>query len=117
LGDSAVALSQADRKKPFDLLLLNLMMPVMGGREALRLIRETPALQDLQVLILSGEHDEQEVRDVIGLGVLDFLLKPIGKEKTRNRLLAALETLKLQPRMRPTIPAVTERPTGAGQAV
>ena len=77
------------------------MMPVMGGLDALRAIRQTPGLHDLQVLILSGENDEGRVRDVISLGVLDFLLKPVGDERTKDRLRIALETLRFHPRMPP----------------
>src|SRR4029453_19541604 len=43
------------RKKPFDLFLLDLMMPIMGGQDTLRWIRQTPSLQELQVIVLSGE--------------------------------------------------------------
>ena len=45
------------RKKTFDLLLLDLMMPIMGGQDTLRWIRQTPSLQEFQVIVLSGEND------------------------------------------------------------
>jgi CheY-like chemotaxis protein len=104
------------RQKRFDLLLLDLMMPVMGGYEALRWIRSTAGLQDLQVIVLSGENDGQLVRQVIGLGVLDFLLKPVAEAKTKVRLLGALAKLKLNPRMQlpsggATLPPADSEPT------
>jgi CheY-like chemotaxis protein len=95
-GVEALALLRQQR---VDLLLLDLMMPVMGGQEALRWIRATPTLQNLQVIVLSGENDAHHVREVIKLGVVDFLLKPVSDKKTQARLLGALAKLKLNPRM------------------
>jgi CheY-like chemotaxis protein len=86
------------RKKTFDLLLLDLMMPIMGGQDTLRWIRQTPSLQDLQVIVLSGENDAHQVKEVLSLGVLDFLLKPVSDPRTQVRLLSALAKLKLHPR-------------------
>jgi CheY-like chemotaxis protein len=82
------------RKRTFDLLLLDLMMPIMGGQDTLRWIRQTPSLQDLQVIVLSGENDSHHVKEIVTLGVVDFLLKPVSDPRTQVRLLSALAKLK-----------------------
>ena len=86
------------RKKTFDLLLLDLMMPIMGGQDTLRWIRQTPSLQELQVIVLSGENDAYHVKEIVTLGVVDFLLKPVSDPRTQVRLLSALAKLKSPPR-------------------
>ena len=86
------------RKKTFDLLLLDLMMPIMGGQDTLRWIRQTPSLQELQVIVLSGENDAYHVKEIVTLGVVDFLLNPVSDPRTQVRLLSALAKLKSPPR-------------------
>ena len=86
------------RKKTFDLLLLDLMMPIMGGQDTLRWIRQTPSLQELQVIVLSGENDAYQVKEIVALGVVDFLLKPVSDPRTQVRLLSAQAKLKSPPR-------------------
>ena len=48
------ALDEIERSRP-DLVLMDLMMPVMGGMEALRKLRANPATVDLAVIILTGD--------------------------------------------------------------
>jgi len=84
------------RKKTFDLLMLDLMMPIMGGQDTLRWIRQTPGLQDLEVIVLSGENDSHHVKEVVALGVVAFLLKPVTDPRTQVRLLSALSKLKVK---------------------
>jgi CheY-like chemotaxis protein len=101
-------------ERPFDLLVLDLQMPVMSGPETLRRIRETPTLQDLQVVVLSAENDEAQVREVIELGVVDFLLKPVGREGAQQRLIRAIERLRRRPRTH--VPDGVEEGAAAGRA-
>jgi CheY-like chemotaxis protein len=85
-ADNGVAALKALAQDPFDLLILDLHMPVMDGRETLQVIRDTPALHDLPVVILTAEKEEQEVRSIIRLGVRAFLLKPLMQERAQARL-------------------------------
>ena len=48
------ALDEIERSRP-NLVLMDLMMPVMGGMEALRVLRSQPENQDLNVIILTGD--------------------------------------------------------------
>jgi CheY-like chemotaxis protein len=102
------------RKKTFDLLLLDLMMPIMGGQDTLRWIRQTPSLQDLQVIVLSGENDSHQVKEVVTLGVVDFLLKPVSDPRTQVRLRTALAKLKSHPRHNLAGASETSAPSESG---
>jgi CheY-like chemotaxis protein len=103
------------RKKTFDLLLLDLMMPIMGGQDTLRWIRQTPSLQDLQVIVLSGENDSHQVKEVVTLGVVDFLLKPVSDARTQVRLRSALAKVKTAAAADAAVPGASSNPTAAAE--
>ena len=66
--DGAVALQEIERSRP-DLVLMDLMMPVMGGLEVLRRLRAQPQTNQLNVIILTGDlgnRDEDPIRAVEG---------------------------------------------------
>lgn len=71
----------------YDLVLLDLRMPVMDGLETLAAIRRSPRFGNQKVIVLTGRHDEQMVREVVGLGVTDFIAKPLTLSLLRTRLL------------------------------
>jgi CheY-like chemotaxis protein len=95
-ADNGVAALKALAQDPFDLLILDLHMPVMDGRETLQVIRDTPALRQLPVVILTAEKEEQEVRSIIRLGVRAFLLKPLMQERAQARLRDVLAGIERQ---------------------
>ena len=107
-ADNGAAALKLLAKNTFDLLILDLNMPVMDGRTTLRRIRETAKTHDLPVVILSGENDERAVKQVISLGVQTFLLKPVTEARAQARLRAVLGALK------PSEPFVPARPAPTG---
>lgn len=59
-----------------DLIILDLMMPQMDGLTFLRLVRNTPAWDDVPVLVMSGFSDQEKlVARARKLGVVDVLSK------------------------------------------
>ena len=65
--DGVAGLDQLRRKEP-DLLLLDLVMPRMGGIELLRTLREDPPARRPRVLVLSGVRDDATVQCALSLG-------------------------------------------------
>lgn len=59
----------------FDLILLDLIMPVMNGFELLERIRSDARLNTIPVIITSNVGDSDEVRRAIELGACDYLIK------------------------------------------
>jgi CheY-like chemotaxis protein len=70
----------------FDLVVLDLMMPVLDGTETLSLIRSDPSHGDIEVVVATQLASEQKVRDIISLGVADYILKPLRYESVVDRL-------------------------------
>jgi CheY-like chemotaxis protein len=59
------------------LILLDLNMPKMGGREALKVIKEDKTLRDIPVVILSTSRLDEDIVRSYQLGVNSFISKPV----------------------------------------
>ena len=66
----------ADAPRPV-LILLDLNMPRMDGREALAQIKADPKLRSIPIVVLTTSKDEQDVATTYGLGVNAFITKPV----------------------------------------
>ncbi|HDI00796.1 MAG TPA: response regulator, partial [Firmicutes bacterium] len=72
-----------------DLVLSDMVMPRMGGRELYRRLKEMDP--DARVLILSGYGLGEDVRELISEGVVGFVQKPISMRELARKLREALE--------------------------
>ncbi len=59
------------------LILLDLNMPKMDGREALKAIKENPELKRIPVVVLTTSKAEEDVYRTYNLGVNSFVTKPV----------------------------------------
>lgn len=69
------ALKAIKEEKP-DLILLDVMMPVMDGYEVLRQVKEDEQLRDIPVIMLTARAQERDVVKGIGSGAEDYITKP-----------------------------------------
>ena len=72
--------SYADSPTP-DLILLDLNMPVMDGREVLAEVKQDPALNQLPVVVLSTSNAMTDVAVSYQLGCRSYLVKPVDFHK------------------------------------
>ncbi len=72
-GEEALEAIKAD--KP-DLILLDVMMPVMDGYEVLRRVKEDENLKSIPVVMLTARAQEKDVVKGIDLGAEDYITKP-----------------------------------------
>ena len=70
-------------------MILDLTMPRMNGRDALARMREI--VPEVKVLVTSGHHGDQEVREVMALGACGFIGKPYRLDGMGRAIRAALE--------------------------
>ena len=66
----------ADQTYP-GLILLDLNMPKMDGREALKELKADPHLQRIPVVVLTTSEAEEDIVRTYGLGVNSFITKPV----------------------------------------
>jgi CheY-like chemotaxis protein len=59
------------------LILLDLNMPKLDGREALKTIKEDSSLRDIPVVVLSTSHLDEDIARSYQLGVNSFITKPV----------------------------------------
>ena len=88
------------RTQPFDVVLLDFVMPGLDGYEVLTRIKADPALTEISVIMLSALDHEDGVARCIEAGADDFIAKPFNSVFLRARLGACLEKKLLRDRER-----------------
>ena len=77
-------------EQPFDLVLLDIMMPEMDGYEVLSRIKNNPQTQRLPVIMISALDEMDSVVRCIEMGAADYLPKPFNPTLLRARVGASL---------------------------
>jgi two-component system KDP operon response regulator KdpE len=86
-GEAAL---EAIREQRFDLVLLDMNMPGMGGLEACREIR---ASSEVAIIMLTVRNSEQDKVSALDAGADDYITKPFGMPELLARIRAALRRL------------------------
>ncbi|HHJ99123.1 MAG TPA: response regulator [Actinobacteria bacterium] len=73
-ADGLAALSVL-RDQPIDLILLDLIMPRMGGLQVLEAVKADPRTKDIPVVILTNLGEESAIEQAVSLGATDYLIK------------------------------------------
>jgi len=63
------------KEEPFDLLLLDIVLPKVSGWEVLEKIRENPPKKALKIVVLSNLGQKREVEKALNLGAAKYLIK------------------------------------------
>ena len=84
------------RAEPYDLLLLDIEMPVMDGFQVLEQLTADRALRDLPVIVTSSLEGLENVVRCIELGAEDYLSKPVNPVLLKARIGASLEKKRLR---------------------
>jgi diguanylate cyclase (GGDEF)-like protein len=92
-GMSAI---KSAKTEPFDLIVLDLVLPDVGGNEVCRWLKNTKDTKDIPIIILSAKGTTKE--KVVGLeaGADDYLPKPYDPSELKARIYACLRTKVLQ---------------------
>jgi sigma-B regulation protein RsbU (phosphoserine phosphatase) len=106
-GDGRAALELL-RAEAFDLVLLDLLMPVLDGFGTLLEIKAAPLLRHLPVIMISALDEIGSVVRCIERGADDFLPKPFNPTLLRARIGAGLERKKLRDQERMYVKTIEE---------
>ncbi len=80
-----VALQIATRAAS-DLILLDVMMPMMDGYETCRKLKEGETTKDIPVIFLTAHHDVQGIAEGFRAGGVDYITKPFQKDELLVRI-------------------------------
>ena len=75
--DGKDAWTTLQEKPPFDVIITDMMMPHMDGREFIENIRSNDGYKNIPVIIMSGVVSIKEISDLLETGASAFIPKPI----------------------------------------
>lgn len=75
-GEKALQIAMSDA--PPDLILLDIMMPVMDGFEVCQRLKYYPATMNIPVIFLTAKVDVEDEKKGLELGAIDYITKPIS---------------------------------------
>lgn len=74
-------------KEKFDLILLDIRMPVMSGLDVIKLLHDKIEEDDyLPILVLTAQHELETKLEALELGATDFVTKPFNNTEVLNRI-------------------------------
>jgi CheY-like chemotaxis protein/signal transduction histidine kinase len=83
-------------KQEYDIVLMDMEMPVMDGFTATEAIRAQDKFKDLKIIALTA-HAMKEHRDkTLNAGCNDYLSKPVNREKLEKMLLKYMKTVRVE---------------------
>jgi len=92
-GQAAIEIA---RERPPNLILSDVMMPVMDGFQLLQAIREDERTRRIPVVLLSARAGEESRVEGMHAGADDYLIKPFSARELLARISARLEIARLQ---------------------
>jgi DNA-binding response OmpR family regulator len=91
VGDGTAAMECLSGEVPYEMALLDLMMPGLTGLEILEKIPLLPHRADLAVVILTAKGQDADREAAFRLGARDFMTKPFSPKKLLARIRQLLD--------------------------
>ncbi len=88
-GQRALRLIQEEQP---DIILLDVMMPVMDGYETCRRLKADESLRDIPVIFLTAKNEPRDENMGLNLGAVDYITKPVNPQIFLSRIKAHLST-------------------------
>ena len=95
-GQAALDLLRDPATEPVNVILLDIVMPVMDGYETLAALKADEALRDVPVIVISGVDELDSVVRCIEMGAADYLPKTVDPAIIRARVAASLGQKRLR---------------------
>lgn len=95
-GEACIRVLQAEGTR-ISLCLLDIVMPNMDGFDVLAYMNETHLIEEIPVIIITGDDSAVSIRRAYNLGITDYINRPFDSKVVRRR---ALNTIKLYAKQR-----------------
>jgi adenylate cyclase len=90
-GEKALKVAE---KSPPDLILLDIMMPVMDGFETCKRLKDNPELKEIPIIFLTAKTETEDIVKGFDLGAVDYLTKPFNPLELKVRVNTHLQLRK-----------------------
>jgi two-component system sensor histidine kinase ChiS len=84
--DGVEALEKIDSRGPYDLVLLDVMMPRMSGLDACKQMRERYGLAELPIILLTAKNRVEDIVEGFDAGASDYVPKPFSRREILVRV-------------------------------
>ena len=91
--DGGAGLQSALEDRP-DIILLDVMMPVLDGFEVLDRLKASPITESVPVIMVSAKGQEQDITTALNSGALSYLVKPWEPKDLEAKILHAEAALR-----------------------
>ena len=81
---------------PPDLIICDIMMPVLDGYGVFQIVSKNPALQHIPFIFLSAKSERNDLRKGMEMGADDYITKPFSDSELINAIRARIEKIKIQ---------------------
>ena len=107
LAENGKQAVEATQNTTFDLILMDMQMPVMNGLDAIEIIRKQQAYKHpIVALTANATHEDQQI--CMDYGCDGFVTKPVTKQRLQNLVRQYLETRLIDEDTRPILSSVLE---------
>ena len=90
-SDGIHALDALRCNSGFDLVITDISMPVLDGRQLINTMAQDNSLPDIPILIMSGVVGVNEIADLLDLGATKFIPKPFNMQTVRDDVMSCLD--------------------------
>ncbi|MDP2077355.1 MAG: response regulator, partial [Sulfuricurvum sp.] len=88
-GEKALKYLEGDSNP--DLILLDIMMPVLSGHDVIRRLKSNPKTRDIPVIFLTAMSEPEDEKKGLELGAVDYITKPISPPILLARIKSQLQ--------------------------
>lgn len=92
VSNGADAVEKAPQIKP-DLILMDVRMPRMTGYQACEALKKNAETKDIPVVFLSAKGQESEIQEGLGVGAMDYILKPFAPDELTSQVKKILQKI------------------------
>jgi DNA-binding response OmpR family regulator len=89
-GNGREGLEKVEQERP-DVILLDVIMPIMDGHEMLEMLRKQPGGRDVSVIMLTARSQTQDIARANACGIDDYIVKPFDLSELLEKIESVVE--------------------------